>query len=264
MEDWPQAFGQDGQSSTSCDCSVPRFLDCGTPTRRLAAMRLAIALGNPKTLDQLREFAFGDAGPDALRLQTARALCEAGFLASGAMRLWVDGRWRLVLVVGFRLHNESSRRLRPEVARKQQAAVEALRCGAPAAAEQLLHEAIALEPDSPELLNNLAAVYEAQGRREAARRLTEECHRKHPEYLFARVNVAHFRLQAGDVAEAKRLVHPLLFRRRLQASQFAALAAVHVAIHVAEGEMAAARLWFEVWQKYLPTHPGLAAWRGRL
>ena len=62
--------------------------------------------------------------------------------------------------------------------------------GRAAEAEVLLRHAIAQEPNSPNLLNNLASALEMQGRRGESRALMIEIHERFPDYFFGRTNVA--------------------------------------------------------------------------
>ena len=47
-------------------------------------------------------------------------------------------------------------------------------------AERALKQALALEPEAPELQNNLAMAYEMQGRFEEAEMLVEQVHERYP------------------------------------------------------------------------------------
>jgi predicted Zn-dependent protease len=67
-------------------------------------------------------------------------------------------------------------------------AIKLLRKQTPAAAQQaeeLLQKAIAAEPDSPDLYNNLAAAYQIQGRDQEAEALVTDIHQRFPDYVMA-------------------------------------------------------------------------------
>jgi hypothetical protein len=85
---------------------VPLLLDRGDPTARELALHVALAARTPELLAALWDFALGQRGPDAMRNRAAQAASEAGLLPAGPVRLWLDGKWREVLLMGFLLHGE--------------------------------------------------------------------------------------------------------------------------------------------------------------
>lgn len=243
---------------------LPLLLERGDPEGRTFAVRLGFVLGTPECLEQLRIFALGKQGPDRLRFETARALCEVGFLPAGVVELWIGGRWQQRLLSALRLHNQSANQHAPDVRQLQSEAVRALQRGQGVEGERLLRRALEAEPDSPDLLNNLAAAYHLQGRAEESRRLVRELHERFPDYLFGRVKLAHFHMESGELDRARELIHPLLYRQKFHHSEFAALCNAQVGLHVAEGKLDFARQWLKFWSEHLPEHPALEGWKGQL
>ncbi len=133
-----------------------------------------------------------------------------------------------------------------------------------AGAEMLLKQALDLEPDPCDLRNNLCAAYEMQGRRDEAERLIREVHDENPHYFFGRTNVAQLCIQEGDPERAKRLIEPLWKQRRMHVTEFSALAAVQIHLHLASGEVEAARGWLQIWHEAFPGHPAQEQWRRKL
>lgn len=166
--------------------------------------------------------------------------------------------WRLC---SFELHGEAIDPHSAPVSECQYEAVEALRRGDGRTAEKSLARALAIEPDAPDLLNNLAAAYELQGRREESSDLVRQIHQRNPNYLFGRTNLAHLCIRSGQLEEARNLVAPLLSRRRFHFSEFAAMCAAQIHMALAEGNVDGARSWFQMWSEVDPDHPGLAQWR---
>ena len=133
-----------------------------------------------------------------------------------------------------------------------------------AGAERLLKEALKLEPDACDLRNNLCAAYEMQGRIDEAERLIREIHDRNPHYFFGRTNVAQLCIKDGDLERAERLIEPLLKQRRMHVTEFSALAAVQIHLHLASGEVDAARGWLQIWHEAAPGHPAQEQWRRKL
>lgn len=133
-----------------------------------------------------------------------------------------------------------------------------------AGAEMLLKQALDLEPDACDLRNNLCAAYEMQGRRNEAERLIREVHDENPHYFFGRTNVAQLCIKEGDLERAERLIEPLWKQRRMHVTEFSALAAVQIHLHLASGDVDAARGWLQIWHEAVPSHPTQELWRRKL
>ena len=112
-----------------------------------------------------------------------------------------------------------------------------LQAGRAAEGEALLRQAIAQEPNSPHILNNLAGALEMQGRREESRALMIEIHELFPDYFFGRTNVAALAVQDGDLERARQLLAPALIQGRYHVSGFSALCRTQIALLVAEDQI---------------------------
>src|SRR6266436_3742631 len=66
-----------------------------------------------------------------------------------------------------------------------------------------LERLIATYPQVPTFANHLSIAYLAAGDQEHATALVREAYRRHPQYLFARVNYANLCLQQGEAATPK-------------------------------------------------------------
>jgi tetratricopeptide (TPR) repeat protein len=243
---------------------VPALLDRGDPQGREFAYRLALMADTPEMMAALRDFAFSRRGPDKLRMQAANAACEAGLIPVGPTRLWMDGDWRELLLLGFDLHDEPVQKHSRQVEQLAAEAMEALYDDDGERAERLLKQALEKEPDAVDLLNNLANAYKLQGRVEEGDALIRQIHERYPDYLFGRVNVAQLHIQDGELDKARELLTPLLTRRRLHFSEFAALCMAEISLFLAEGNREAARQWLQLWEGSDPDHPQLPEWRERV
>ena len=121
-----------------------------------------------------------------------------------------------------------------------------------------------MEPDALDLLNNLAAAYRLQGRSDDWEPLIHQIHRRDPDYLFGRINMASYYLDEGNLEEAREMLTPLLSRQRLHVTEFTALCQIQIELCRAEGHLDGARSWLNIWEQLDPDHPGLKHFRRRL
>lgn len=242
---------------------VPVLLDRGDPPGREFALRTALMAKTPEMLAALRDFAVGQRGPDAMRNEAAQAAAEAGLLPSGPLRIWLGGEWQEVLLFGWEITPEpiNANRHSPQVQDLMAEAFEAMHQDEAARAEGLYKRALELEPDAPDLLNNLAAAYQFQGREAEAEALARQVSERFPDYLFGRVAMAKLYIREGRSEEAKALLDPLMAQRRFHSTEFAALASAEIDYWLAQKNKNAARSWLEMWEKTVPDSPMLAAYR---
>jgi tetratricopeptide (TPR) repeat protein len=244
---------------------VPLLLDHGDPVGREFAMRVAQTSGSPEMLAALRDFAQSQRGPDALRAQAAAAASDAGAMPAGPTPTWMNGEWHDTMMLTFEIYDEpTDAGHSPEVADLLSEGTLALSEGDAARAETLLQQALALEPDAPDILNNLAAAYEEQGRREESEALSARVFEQHPDYFFGRISMAMRAIQKHDYERAKSLLEPLMARKRLHISEFRALANTQMELSLAQGYTDAVRSWLDIWESIDPDDPLLQRWTLRV
>lgn len=243
---------------------MPLLLDRGDPHGREFALRVALMSETPEMLAALRDFALSQRGPDDLRHQAARAASEAGLLPPGPTRMWIEGEWREILLLGFELHDEPVVHHKPETERRLMNIMEALGDGDGKEAERLLERAIEIEPDAPDLLNNLAFAYGLQGRVQEAEALVRQVHQRHPDYAFARIGLARQCISRRQLDEARSLLEPLLSRKRFNFKEFAAFCNAQVELFSAEDKRDGVRSWLDMWASVDPDNPDIASQRRRL
>jgi tetratricopeptide (TPR) repeat protein len=243
---------------------IPVLLERGDPVGREFAVRVSVLAKTPELLAALRDFALGQHGPDALRMQAAQPLLEAGLMTGGMTRFWLKGEWQDLLLLGIELHGEPLLKLPRQAERLLHQALDALRDGDGVKAEALVRQALELAPDVPALYNNLAKAYEAQGRRAEAEETIRQIHERFPDYLFGRANLAQLLTRDGHLDAAEELLKPLFARRRMHFSEFAVFAVAQIELALARRERRAARSWFEMWEEADPDNPLLDHFRARV
>ncbi len=240
---------------------IPLLLDRGDPKGRDFALHVALESRAPELAPALRDFALSQRGPDIARSQAAEVAQLVGLLPDGPLRLWTHGSWRDIEVMGFEIHGEPSDKHGPRVEKLQLDATLAIRKGDTARGERLIRQALEVEPDAPDLWNNLAAAYAQDGRVQDAEEIVRQIHARDPDYLFGRTNLALQHIRADRLDEAEALLKPLRARKRIHVSEFSALMDAQIRLCVARKELDAARGWFDLWARTKPDAPAFAHWQ---
>jgi tetratricopeptide (TPR) repeat protein len=177
----------------------------------------------------------------------------------------MKGEWRDILMLNFEITPEAEGvNPNPKVQALAEQAFNALQAGDAPRAQNLLEEAVALDPDSPSLLNNLAMAFEMQRQSEKAHAMLREIHARFPDYFFGIAGVARLAVKEGDLDTAHKLLSSLLERRRLHVTEFDTLCAAQIELFLAEKNRDAARSWFEMWEHPDPENPKLDSYRWRV
>ncbi|HEX5690405.1 MAG TPA: tetratricopeptide repeat protein [Roseiflexaceae bacterium] len=243
---------------------LPILLDRGDPLGRQQALRLAIVAETPELNEALRDFAFSQRGPDAIRMQAAQAAFDAGLLPSRHVTLWSGGEWREIALMSYTLHDDVVVPHKAQVERLMVRAIRLLNEQKPAEAEDLIKQALEIEPDSPDILNNLAVAYSQLARDKEAEALIHQVVERFPDYVFARVSVARTLILRHRIGEARALLEPLLERERFHVDEFAHFCAAQAELLLAERNRDAARTWLDMWANVDPDNPALADLRARV
>lgn len=243
---------------------IPRLLERGDPDGRQLALQIATTLETPEMQTALRDFALGKWGPDAMRLKAMQIAQEAGLLPPGEVRLWSKGNWNEVRLMNYEFHDEPLFHHPTPIQEQLQEAISIMQEGRLDEAERLLNQVRKIEPNAPDVLNNLAGVYSLQRRDKEAEILIRQSHALDPDYLFGRTNLAIILVHRGEIEEAKALIEPLLSRRRLHFSELASLALAQIELFIAEDMPDAAKIWLEMWEGVDPEHPLFAVAQQRV
>jgi tetratricopeptide (TPR) repeat protein len=244
---------------------APHLLERGDSAGGDFVIGLAGMSHHPDLLAALEGFVHGQRGRDEQRMNAAQILSEAGLLPSGPTRMWIGGDWQELLMLSFEITPEPEESdLSPEVQRLSEKAYYALRGGEPEKAQPLLEQAIAQEPDSPTLLNNLAMTLQMQGDKEKSQAMVLDIHQRFPDYFFGIVSRARVAMQDGDLEKARRMVDGLMQRRRLHYSEYDALCMLQIDIWLQEDNRQAARTWFDMWERSDSENPKLEKYRLRV
>jgi len=125
-----------------------------------------------------------------------------------------------------------------------------------------LERLIATYPHVPTFFNYLSIAYLAAGDQEQATAMVREAYRRHPQYLFAKVNYANLCLQQGEIGKvpgifdyAYDLQQLYPHRTRFHVSEFTGFAWVMCRYFCAIGERETAVLYYQMLKQVAPRHP---------
>jgi tetratricopeptide (TPR) repeat protein len=125
-----------------------------------------------------------------------------------------------------------------------------------------LERLIVTYPHVPTFSNYLSIAYLAAGDQAQATALVREAYRRHPQYLFARVNYANLCLQQGEIEKVPGIfdhafdlkqLYP--HRKRFHVSEFTGFAGVMCQYFCAIGEQNTAILYYQMLKQVAPRHP---------
>jgi len=238
---------------------LPDLLDRGDEQGRMFALRLATLLDTPEALQALREFCLSQRGPDSLRLETLETLHRKEVIAAAEMvRIWIRGQWQEIESLGFEIIEEPmSKPHSPRVEEWCGEGIEALNRHDGPRAEAMFQKCIAVDGEMPDLMNNLAAAYEAQGRNGEATLLIRQVHERWPDYFFGCLGMARIAVRDGDFQKAETYLAPLRRRRQLHITEFQGLATAYIELFVAKQELDGAETWLAMLKNVCPDFPQL-------
>jgi tetratricopeptide (TPR) repeat protein len=242
---------------------APLLLDRGNPMAAQFIVLLAGASKAPGLLAAVRDFALGQRGSDQLRQQAMTVAQEGGVFPTEPVQFWTKGEWHEILPLSFDINDKPVDLFHhaPEVRDWLAESIQATNAGEAAKAEELLRRALVVEPDQPDLLYNLTAVYTLLGRDREAEEIQRQLYREHPDYFFARIGMARILTREGKYDEAMELLNSLLRQNSFHRSEFAALAMAEIELQLARNEREGARSWLAMFESIDPEHPALDALR---
>lgn len=246
---------------------LPRIAERGGPMGQQFLVLTAEQIKHPDLLATLKDFALGQNGTDELRHKAAILASQAKLLDKTNVTLWIKGSWQTITLMDFEIHNEILYDHSKRVGQWLKQAIHLLRQQTLAAAEQaesLLQKAIAAEPESPDLLNNLASAYLLQGREAEAETLIQSIHQRFPDYVMAAMSQAKLFMHDGDLAAAEAILQDFMGRDRFHIQEFSAFCETYIELMLAKNQLEGARKWLDMWAQADPNNPRLDRWRYRL
>jgi tetratricopeptide (TPR) repeat protein len=240
------------------------ILDRGDPIAKAFFISMAAATRVPELFAVLGDFALGDRGSLRERIEAGQMAVEAGLLPAGLTRMWANGEWREMLLIGMEITDKPSFPLAKKASRSLDAAILALREENGKEAESILTEALTIDPNSPNLQLRLAMAYRLQGRDLEAGEAIERIRQEYPEYAPASIVIAREAIGAGDLEAAKAILQSLLSRDRFHYQEFGQLCEAQIELTIAQKNKDAARSWLKLWRQIDPDTAEESPWIERL
>jgi tetratricopeptide (TPR) repeat protein len=261
--------------------AVRRFIDTRPEILQLASLILergekgakefvitvADISGHEKLLAVLKEFAFGQAGSDEMRMQAAQILSKHNAAPSGTVKLWLEGEWREIMLLGFEITPEPTFEipLKPRALQLYTQAIEALREENWALAEKCLREALVLQPEVPSLLNNLALALSMQGKKEEGDALLKHISQDFPDYFFGQMSLARLSIHEKDYEKADAILrHWMETKKKFHFSEYNIFCKTWIDLLIAEDKLKEAFSWFEMLEQSEPDDPDLEYYKQHL
>lgn len=246
---------------------LPRLLERGGLSGQEFVLSTAEQLKTPQLLAMVADFALGQNGSDRMRNRAAALAVKAKLFPQNTVNLWIDGEWRELMVMAYEFHGETIIQHSKQVEQYLEQALSLLQKGdsnRAKNAETLLIQALEIEPDSPDLLNNLALTYVYQNRKTEGYSLIRDIANRFPDYVFACAAAAKLCIGEGDFETAETLLHPFISRDRFHFLEFSAFCDAQIALLVAQRQRDSARSWLNIWERADPDSPHLDNWKQRL
>ena len=243
---------------------LPRILERGGPQGQEFILKTTEQLKTPALLDCVKDFALGQNGSDQQRNLAANLAAQAKLIPKTNVRLWMEGEWRELMLLAYEFHGDPIAHHSKQVERLLWQALQRLRAEQGKEAEALLTKALELEPDAPDLMNNLAMALGQQGLDSEAGDLIRDIASRHPDYIFARATVAKMHLLEGDIEAAEALLLPFLERDRFNFMEFSAFSDTYIRLLIAQKNPDSARNWLNLWEQVDPGDSRLDYWENRL
>jgi tetratricopeptide (TPR) repeat protein len=210
--------------------------------------------------EQVKDLPLGsESRPDTIG--SCQILVHSGFLESGMRRLWINGKWIEILLANIRIGSEHRMQHAEKVSSLTAEALQLLAAGDGKTAAELLHSALELEPDAPDVKFNLAAAMQLQGKNEQSQALVEEIYQVHPDYFFGRTGLAQLHLRDENYEQALMVMEPLFHLRSMSPSELDAFCGVNIDLQVGLQNLQAARAWFGFWESANPQNQKLEIYR---
>ncbi|MDJ0719754.1 MAG: tetratricopeptide repeat protein [Prochloraceae cyanobacterium] len=250
---------------------LPRILERGSPEGQELVLSTAEQLKTPQLLNPIKDFATSQNGTDQMRYRAANLAASAKLIPKDRVTLWMAGEWRELMLMAYEFHGEPILKHSQRVDALLKEALFLLRQDGEKQAkeaEALLKKALVLEPESPDLIHNLAMAFRPQGREDESIALLRDLVTRYPDYLFAPAFLAKLHLENGDLEAAEALLKPFLDRERFHFLEFSAFMDAYIEVLLAKQDKKVARSWLKMWEDVYSqlqlNDPTLDYWKKRL
>ncbi|WP_204104430.1 MULTISPECIES: tetratricopeptide repeat protein [Spirulina sp. CCY15215] len=243
---------------------IPQMIMRGSPRSRSFAFLLAKYAKTPEILAVLRDVALSDIGPDGMRHEAGYIASKAGLMPSGKTRMWIQGKWQEILLVGIEINDDMIDEHSEAASKLLVRGTEALQDDNPKKAEEIFKKALQLEPEARDFKFNLAVSYQIQERKEEMEILCQEVYDRDPNYPFARIALAKIYLDRKEFDKAEALIEPMMQWKTMNYQAFNFLCQTNIELALAKKQPDGAISWLGMWKQVSPDHPNQDYWEERI
>jgi tetratricopeptide (TPR) repeat protein len=246
----------------------PLILERGDSFGKEFVIQVADMSGHPGFLSLIKGFAFGQAGPDNLRMKAAQVLSKHNAAPTGEVNMWIAGEWKPILLLGFEITPEpmlDENPMKPKALDLMKQALYALHEENGVLAEGYLRKALSIQPEHPSLLNNLALAFIMQDKKKESEAILKHVIEDFPDYFFGQMTLARKAIQAKDYKKARSIVkHWMEQKKRYHVTEFSMLCKTQIDLMIETEEYDGAISWLEMWEGTEPDDPDFEDYKERL
>lgn len=239
--------------------AIPAALNRGNESAQRLFLLIARGSQKPGVKAALLDYLCGPRGTDEIRRQLLVQLQELGHTFEAPLPMYAKGKVQEIEVINFQITDEPT----VPIGRTDgtcdllEAANNALHDGDGAEAERLLRQARQIEPEQPDILNNLALALQIQNKTKEANLVLDEIIEKFPDYFFGKLAAANRYIIRKQYDEALEILLGLQRLRKLHSTEFFGLARSMIHLFVGRRELASAQHWLDMLENYEPDYPEL-------
>jgi len=233
---------------------IPAMLDRSDSMGQMMAIELGFRMDSAVVRESLVAFLGAARGSDSLRYNTAMKLKRRGLLSAGEQTLFIGGKSTQVEIVDFKITDEPNiaPSRKPEVERLAEQGFNALHQGNGKLAETKLRRATELEPNAPDLWNNLAMALLMQDRQRESDEICETVSQRWPDYFFGRTGYANRLVQSRQYEKAFEILDELQHRETFHRTEFVALCKSFIVYFTSRRERPSAKRWIGMLEQVAP------------
>jgi predicted Zn-dependent protease len=246
---------------------APLLLERGELVGKEFVINMADMSGHIEFLSLLKEFAFGQRGSDDMRMKAAQVLSKHNAVPTGEVNMWIAGERNPILLLGFEITPEPifDIPLKPKVLELMQQAAGALHKENGMLAEGYLRKALAIQPEHPSLLNNLALALSMQDKKKESEVILKHVIEDFPDYFFGQMTLARKAIQTKDYEKARSIVNHLMeTKKKYHITEFNMLCKTQIDLTIEEDLIDGALSWLEMWEGAEPDDPDFEDYKKRL
>jgi tetratricopeptide (TPR) repeat protein len=211
-----------------------------------------IALAYPAS--GLKDFVFGKRGTDSERMKAANIVAELGLIdRTQPLAIYANGKQTEVMLLNYEIFSETVETDLPDEAHEHyQTAFHAVYENNPTLALAEAEIALTIVPDHPQLLNVKYSALTLLRRDKEADELTHYTAKVHPDYFFARINMARFLIKQSKLDEADEWIKPLITQQRFHVSEFRALVITQIEYYNMRKDFRSSAHWIRTLEQIDP------------